>query len=80
MYNLSDLPKKVNYCNWRFGMVFTGTVNYLTTITLSILFTIGQPLKCIPITHQNFQSPQASGRPLNAHPEYLAMFMKNIFP
>ena len=28
----------------------------------------GRPLKCLPIAHQIFQSPQASGRPLRAHP------------
>ena len=28
MYDLSDLPNKVTYCNWRTGMVFNGTENY----------------------------------------------------
>ena len=28
MFNLSDLPNKVTYCNWRIGMVFNGTENY----------------------------------------------------
>ena len=28
MYDLSDSPNKVSYCNWRTGMVFNGTVNY----------------------------------------------------
>ena len=28
MYNLSDLPNKVTYCNWRIGMVFNGTENF----------------------------------------------------
>ena len=28
MYNLSDLPNKVTYRNWRIRMVFNGTVNY----------------------------------------------------
>ena len=27
----------------------------------------GRPLKGLPIAHQHFQSPRASGRPLNAH-------------
>ena len=27
MYDLSDLPNKVTYCNWRIGMVFNGTEN-----------------------------------------------------
>ena len=27
MYNLSDLPNKVTYSNWRIGMVFNGTEN-----------------------------------------------------
>ena len=27
IYNLSDLPNKVTYCNWRIGMVFNGTEN-----------------------------------------------------
>ena len=35
MYNLSDLPNKVSYCNWRTGIV---KMNSLTTIILSILF------------------------------------------
>ena len=30
----------------------------------------GRPLKCIPIAHQNFQAPRASGRLLNAHPVF----------
>ena len=28
MYNLSDLPNKVTYCNWRMRMEFNGTDNY----------------------------------------------------
>ena len=28
MYDLSDLPNKGTYCNWRTGMVFNGTENY----------------------------------------------------
>ena len=28
MYDLSDLPNKVTYCNWRTGMVFNDTGNY----------------------------------------------------
>ena len=28
MYNLSDLPNKVTYCNWKSEMVFIGTENY----------------------------------------------------
>ena len=27
MYDLSDLPNKITYCNWRIGMVFNGTEN-----------------------------------------------------
>ena len=27
MYDLSGLPNKVTYCNWRIGMVFNGTEN-----------------------------------------------------
>ena len=27
MYDLSDLPNKITYCNWRIGMVFNGTKN-----------------------------------------------------
>ena len=42
MYNLSDLPNKVTYCNWRMGMMFNGTENYLATIILSILFPIAR--------------------------------------
>ena len=29
----------------------------------------GRSLKHVPIAHQNFQAPRASGRPLNAHPD-----------
>ena len=28
MYDLSDLPNKVTYCNWRTGMVFNDTYKY----------------------------------------------------
>ena len=42
MYNLSDLPNKITYCNWRIGMVFNRTENYLTTIILSILFLLAR--------------------------------------
>ena len=28
MCDLSDLPNKVTYCNWRIGMVFNDTENY----------------------------------------------------
>ena len=28
MYDLSDLPNKVTYCNWITGMVFNDTENY----------------------------------------------------
>ena len=46
MYDLSDLPNKITYCNWRIGMVFNGTENYkfsaLTTIILSILFPLAR--------------------------------------
>ena len=28
MYDLSDLPERVTYCNWRTGKVFNDTVNY----------------------------------------------------
>ena len=28
MYDLSDLPNKVTYCNWSTGIVFNGTYNY----------------------------------------------------
>ena len=28
MYDLSDLPNKVTYYNWRSGMVFNDTENY----------------------------------------------------
>ena len=40
MYDLSDLPNKFTYCNWRTGMVFDDTeiINSLATILLSILF------------------------------------------
>ena len=27
MYDLSDLPNKVTYCNWRIAMVFNATEN-----------------------------------------------------
>ena len=58
MYDLSDLPNKVTYCNWRTGMVFNDTekiINSLTTIILSILFplawwsTIERPSNSPPI-------------------------------
>ena len=29
MYDFSDLPNKVANCNWRTGMVFNGTENYI---------------------------------------------------
>ena len=29
MYDLFDLPNKVTYCNWRTGIVFNGTENYI---------------------------------------------------
>ena len=28
MYDSSDLPNKVTYCNWRTGMVLNDTENY----------------------------------------------------
>ena len=49
------------------------------------------PMKCLPISHQHFQSPRASGRPINAHPthsiredllyfkmEYFNVFSENV--
>ena len=29
MYDLSDLPNKVTYCNWRTGIIFNDTENYI---------------------------------------------------
>ena len=63
MYNLSDLPNKViGESEWylmEHKLSHHNIVNFIST---------GRPLKCIPIAQQNFQLPQASGRPLNAHP------------
>ena len=44
MYDLSDLPNKVTYCNWRTGMVLMTQeiINYLTTIIFSILFPLAR--------------------------------------
>ena len=40
MPDLSDLPNKVTYCNWRTKLCLMAQkiINYLTTIILSILF------------------------------------------
>ena len=70
MYNLSNLPDKVTYCNWRIGMVFNGTeiINDLTSIILSILFllarwaTIEMHSNCPP----KFPIAKVSGQPLKA--------------
>ena len=37
MYNLSDLPNKVTYCNWRIGMVFNGTEMYPVTCSITLV-------------------------------------------
>ena len=66
MYNLSDLPNKVTYCNCRIRMVFNGTENYKLSHNHNIVNFISNRLVG---DHWNaFQSPRASGRLLNAHP------------
>ena len=44
MYDLSDLPNKVTYCNWRIGMVLMlqKMISSLTIIILSILFPLAR--------------------------------------
>ena len=44
MYDLSALPNKVTYSNWRTGMVFNGAIkkNDLTSIILLILFPLAR--------------------------------------
>ena len=37
MYDLSDLPDKVTYCNWRTGMVFNDTEKYKLSHNLNIV-------------------------------------------
>ena len=37
MYDLSDVPNKVTYCNWRTGMVFNDTENFKLSHTHNIV-------------------------------------------
>ena len=65
MYDLSDLPNKVTYSNWKTGMLLNRTKKYKFSHNHNI----------------NLQSPRASGRPLNAHPGvvcYISQFITNV--
>ena len=44
MYDLSDLPNKITYCNWRIEMVLMiqKIISTLTTIILSILYPLAR--------------------------------------
>ena len=59
MYNLSDLPNKVTYCNWRIGMVFNGTENLKLSHNHNIVNFISNRPVC---DHGSaIQSPQMNG-------------------
>ena len=62
-------------------MVFNGTENYKLSHNHNIVNFINissdrRPLKCIPIAHQNFRLPRASGQPLNAYPEFVTVLSR----
>ena len=65
MYNLSDLPNKVTYCNWRIGMVFNGTENYKLSHNHNIVNFISNSPPRFPIATGEWGTGQHT--PWNRH-------------
>ena len=73
MYDLSDLPNKVTYCNWRIIMVFNGTENYKLSHNYNIVNFVSTRSPKFPIVAGEWAT-------LNAHPAVCVVLRIYGFP